>query len=105
MANMALLGGYYQTKVSAVTLSAGWQKLTKNDPQRYYLRIESYPGAIGNPFVVPNNDLSQLPNPTASNLPREIKWSESVTMCTGEWYVFGTGGETVIVTEVIQLPG
>lgn len=95
----------YQTVVSTYTqLAPVWERMLKENLQRYKLRVELFDASLG-PTVIGPGGSQKITTPLfQTNIPRESKWTEDVSQTTGEWYSQGPAGTVFVITEVIQLP-
>lgn len=98
-----IAGGYTVRMTVTDVLPAGWQLILKADPSRYFVRFDMLTGIVTNQFVAPNGATIQITGPAFSNLPRIAKFSEEPAAVGGEWYIFATGGEVLVIEEIFQL--
>jgi len=98
-----IAGGYRVAITVTAVLAAGFQILLKADPSRYFVRFDMITGIVTNQFVVPAGNTVTIPGPSFANLPRAAKFSEEPGAVGGEWYIFASGGEQILIEEILQL--
>lgn len=104
MIDRIAMGGRFVTHVTIVTPpSNSPTPIIGQDMRRYYLRFDINGPVVNNTQVRPAVvDWSSFAFGVAE-LSIESKWSEQVSLTTGEWVAINCGGVSIIITEVIEV--
>lgn len=104
--SLAVLASRYQTRNTFYQPSvSGWQLILKADPRRYYVSFRLASAAGFQSCIIPGPVVDGFSPSVTIALPEPAKFRDQPAAVTGEWYLFGSIGETFIITEQLFLEG
>jgi hypothetical protein len=93
--------------VSVITIippgPASFVQILKADPRRWYIRFGSNDGGANNAVLLPGPLPTNADPTTKSQMPVEVKFRDSPSLCTGEWYLRNDIGTTITIYECIYV--
>ena len=99
-----VIASQYAVNVTVFTMAGTqWQLILPRNAKRYYVRFEQFDTALATIHILPAPVQGLAVPGAGSNMPVEAKFNDGPSRCQADWYVSGTAGTKIFITEEIYL--